>query len=146
MIILGTICFPFGNYFTKRAIKTVAPLSLLFLRSFLAGLILAPISLYWEGTAGLAQLAASPPRIWWIILSAVVLTMFISKVLWYDGLKRVTMVKAISFLGLTPALTVLFAMPLLGEIPTVQQIAGLVLTMVGMWVLTRRRVEKPGNY
>jgi drug/metabolite transporter (DMT)-like permease len=136
LIIVATFFYPFGNIFAIKALKLVSPAVILGMRSFLAGLFLLAISFAFEGN--MLDFIVSVQKNIWIILVNGILLMFISKILWYEGLKRIGLTKSASIGNSAPAFSLLFAIFWLHEIPTMYQAAGFLLVMVGLYVSTRK--------
>ncbi len=136
LIILGTVFPPIGNYFAKKAVKLVDSSVILFTRSFIGGVSLLFLSAVFERNYGNPQLIlvhALP-----LILAQTVLVLIMSKICWYEGLKRTDVPKAMSISNMYPAFSLVYAMVLLGEIPTSSQLTGFVIMMIGILGFTRK--------
>ena len=60
----------------------------------------------------------------------------LSKLLWYEGLKRIDVSKAIAMsTGTFPALSLILAVVFLHEIPSAYQLSGLVIVVAGAYIL-----------
>lgn len=135
IILLATAMCPAGNYFMKRARKKVGTVYILFVRSLIAGMFLLGVSFFVEETPVALEVYGS---IWFLLINGVVLLGF-SKILWVEAIHRISVTKAISLITLGPPFTLIFAFFILGEVPTVWQIAGFVPIAVGVWVVTELR-------
>ena len=62
-----------------------------------------------------------------------------SKLLWYNGLRHVQVLKATSLIMTTPVIGVLVAAFFFREMPTIFQIGGFAATVCGLFLLTRRQ-------
>lgn len=136
MIIAATIFYPFGNMCAKEALKLSSLAPILFLRSFLGGITLLAISFIFENSA--PQLI---PSIKIILFSAIILSILmvvVAKIFWYKGLKKLEIGKAITIATASPAISLIFAMIFLREIPTVYQIAGLIVIIFGVYLLSKK--------
>jgi len=143
LIIVGACAFfPIGNTFAKKALALLSSDTLLFLRYLLGGILLLVVSLLFEDFSNLEYgLSASTLGIFVVY---VVLFLVMSKVLWYGGLKRLDIGKAVYIVSATPAFSLLFIFILLHEIPTWYQFAGFAFTIVGVYLLlSRRRITPP---
>ena len=60
-----------------------------------------------------------------------------SKVIWIESIHRIRISKTISLSSVSPSFTLFFAFLILGDIPTVWQLIGIVPMLLGVYVLTR---------
>ena len=135
-IIAGTFFFPFGNIFTKKAFPLSTPSVILFVRSMIGGVALLAFSLAFEkydhSIINYTQLHLYPLLINGIIIS------FISKLIWYRGLVHLEITKAIALTLSGPGFTLIYAFALNHEVPTMYQLAGLVVIIAGLFVLIQK--------
>jgi len=107
---------------------------ILFIRNIFGGLILIAISLLFEKNTGPIQSIKTNLPL--ILLSGIIIYHF-SKLMWYEGIKRIDVTKATSIsLGASPILSIIFSIILLKEIPTIFQIIGFVLILIGIFTIT----------
>lgn len=136
LIIAGTIFYPVGNYYAKKALQISSPSAILFLRGFIGGIALVFISLIFENNTG------SPGKIfqyWPFILLNGIVVYHISKVLWYEGIKRIDISKALPIsIGGAPSVSLILAFLFLGETPTTYQIIGFISVFAGILILTKK--------
>jgi drug/metabolite transporter (DMT)-like permease len=134
MIIAGTLFYPLGNLLSKKALKIAKPSEILFIRSFLGGIILISISLIFEDhNASIDKIK----NYWPLIALNGILIYHLSKILWYEGIKRIDISKATPMsLGGYPAFSLLFAMIFLKESPTIHQFIGAGAVVIGVIILT----------
>lgn len=134
LIILGTALFPLGNICAKRALRRgVAVAVILFYRALGGGLILLTMSVIFEG--GVQNWPALLKIIWPMILVMGFFILFIEKIFWYEGIKRIDITLAIALVTAAPAFSLIFAMIFLNEYPSWYQIAGMFLAFVGVGLL-----------
>lgn len=137
LIVLGTFFYPWGNMFAKKAMRYVSPSSVLFIRSFLGGSILLSLSFLLEGTYG--EVSTLIERNIGLIFFMGVIIYFFCKLLWYEGIRRLDLTKAIS-IGLSfPALSLIFSVLFLGEQLSWYQLIGLIIIISGLVVITRKK-------
>jgi len=141
MILVATIVFPFGNRNAQKAMELVSPQTVLTIRSFLSAFAYLFLSFWLEDTliTGAQEIRNNVP----IILVNGLLIFSVTKIMWYEGLKRLDLSKAVT-LGMTyTAFGFLYSIILLSEQPTYYQISGLILVMLGAYWITRKdkRVE-----
>jgi len=136
LIIAGTFFYPIGNFFAKKALKVGPPSTILFIRSFLGGIALITISLIFENqSTSLEKLS----NYWPLILLNGIFIYHLSKLLWYEGIKRIDISKAIPIsVGGYPAFSLLFAIFFLKEIPTSYQLIGFIAVIAGIFVLLKK--------
>ncbi len=101
----------------------------------------------WSGTLLLVLVAyptlvtttwdAVAPLAWGSIAYSGLLALVLSYVFWYRGIRLIGPTHTAMFLNLQPAIALLVSWPMLNEVPTLWQIAGAILILVGI-VLVRR--------
>ncbi|MBI4407922.1 MAG: DMT family transporter [Candidatus Kerfeldbacteria bacterium] len=135
LIFLAPLSFPIGNWYGKRIVGELPPSTVLFMRSAAGGAGLLLISLVFEH-----QLYSSIPGFAWyyVLLNAIVI-MVIGKLLWFHGLKLLDISKAVSIVNMEPLFTILFALAILGETVTGQQLIGIAIMLVGLYFTVRRK-------
>ncbi|MBI4235399.1 DMT family transporter [Candidatus Peregrinibacteria bacterium] len=136
LIIAATIFYPFGNMCAKEALKLSSPAPILFLRTFLGGITLLTISFIFENSA--QQFLPDIKTIFFSVIILSILTVVVAKIFWYKGLKKLEIGKAIAISTASPAISLIFAMIFLREIPTIYQIAGLTVIIFGVYLLTKK--------
>jgi drug/metabolite transporter (DMT)-like permease len=132
MIIAATMLYPFGNACAKKALLQIAPIQVLLLR-------------YLFGIAYLLVIAAvldqyHLPMVWslehWLVLGVFSLVVFVvSKICWYEGLKRHDLHISVATVSAVPAVAMAFSFLILGELPVLRQWLGFALTMVGLHLI-----------
>lgn len=136
LIILGTMLYPIGNVFAKKSLSMVSPITILFIRSFVGGLFLLLISLIFENSAD--QIIPSVKQNLWAIIVSGIVVMGISKILWYEGLKRLDVGKATALAMSYPAFSLIIAVIFVGETASAYQVIGLVVMMAGIYLSTSK--------
>lgn len=142
LIILGTSIYPLGNLYSKKALQIASPMLILFIRSALGGAILIALSLLFEKQISPTQFSTKTIEL--ILINGLGM-MFISKILWYEGLKRLSLTKATAITMSYPIFTLLFAAIILKEIPTLYQLIGLTIIMAGVYLTTLKPANKDVN-
>lgn len=144
MIIAATVFYPIGNVYAKRALALVSPAGILFVRSLLGGMALLALSVWFERadlTGG--NYREFLLRFWPIILLNGILLYGASKLIWYEGLKRLDIGKAIIIAMSYPAFSMILATVFLKEIPTPYQFSGLVIILFGLYSVSYNRSKLP---
>lgn len=126
LILLATMLPPIGNYFQQKARQKVSAATLLFLRSALATPFLFLLTHFFESGAGTSFSAAFP----FLILNGFLLFGF-SKILWIEGIHRISVAKASAINSFLPAFTLFYALIFFRESPTIFQICGLPFLIFG---------------
>jgi drug/metabolite transporter (DMT)-like permease len=139
LIVAGTAFYPIGNFFAKQALKTGTPSEILFIRSLLGGTILVILSIIFENQSkSMSQIT----EYWPLIIFNGLFIYHLSKILWYEGIKRIDVSKASPIsIGSYPALSMLFAILFLKEVPTVYQIIGFFVVMIGILTLIQKKTK-----
>ncbi|MEK7524686.1 MAG: DMT family transporter [Patescibacteria group bacterium] len=134
-IIASTIFFPLGNWYAKRAIEMTTGVVVVCARNLYGGVLLLIMSFFIEPGADLQQNFTQ--HFWMIALYGIVI-MGLAKQIWYAGLKYLSVSKAISIHTSQSALSLVYAMIFLREIPTLYQWMGLTVIMGGLFAMTYR--------
>ncbi len=136
MILAATAIFPFGNKNAKKAMDHVSPQTVLTIRSFISSAAFLSLSFLFE--TALTDVHNIIVSNWEIILINGIIIFSLTKVMWYEGLKRLELSKAIT-LGMTfTAFGVAYSMLLLNEVPSIYQLIGFVIVMLGVFIITRK--------
>ena len=132
LILCATFFAPFGNYFQQEARKIASSDSIMFLRSALSAIALfAFLYLFSVGGATNGVWAALPL----LLLNGIVFLGF-EKMLWIEGIHRVSVTKATALVSITPLVTLLLAWIILHQLPNMWQLASLVPLILGVLFLT----------
>ncbi len=144
LIILGTVFLPIGNIYAKKALELTNPALLLFARSFLGGIVLILISFIFEHSyqSLWPDLLKNYPLI--LINGAVVYCL--SKLLWYEGLKRIEISEAsLISLGIYPIISMILAIIFLNETPLPKHIIGLGVILFGVFLAVQKNITNLRN-
>lgn len=140
IVLSSTLCFPFGNYFAKRALNVLPPTHVLFFRFSIIVPVFLAISYFFEDLSGIKAVTMEHLP---LVLTYAATILFLSKLLWYNGLRRMSVSRGIFILMAYPAFSLLFATFLINEIPTLYQIFGFVVAMVGIFIITKTKDSTP---
>ena len=137
LIIAGTFFYPIGNIFARKALAVTTTPIILFVRNIIGAPILIGISLLFE--------TYNQPMTYFIsnfypyMLLSGILIYLISKMLWYEGMRRLETNKAILIsVGGYPAISLFFTYIFLHEIPTTYQWLGFLLILTGLLITVAR--------
>ena len=132
LILLAVMIPPLGNLFQKKAREKIGSEGILLFRSLVA----VPV-LFFLATLFGSLSAPSTMNVWLILLANGVLYFGLSKIFWVEGIHRISITKSSALNSVAPALTLLFAFLLLGNIPTLVQLAAIPPAILGVYFLTR---------
>jgi len=140
LIILSTILYPIGNFYSKKALQLVSPSIILFLRFAIGGLFILGFSLILEPRTNFKNVISIG---WPLILINGVLIFSIVKIVWYEGLKRLDISKAISLFQTFPLFSLLILAVVFKESISVTQWIGVAIMMVGIYFSVKRSSVNP---
>ena len=135
LIFIAMAFAPFGNFFQQRARKKISSESMMFIRSIITFPVILIMAKLFGETISLGNLKDS---IWLILINGLVLLGF-SKILWIEGIHRISVTKAISLASIEPLFTLFFAFLILKEIPTAWQLTAFVPLFLGVLLLTSNK-------
>lgn len=132
-LILGATVFaPIGNFFQQEGRKVASTETVMFLRSaFSTATFFLTINL-WGISAGVEDFRVALP---YLLLNGIVLLGF-EKMLWIEGIHRISVTKATALVSITPFVTLIFAWPILHQAPTLWQLLSLMPFILGTLLLT----------
>jgi drug/metabolite transporter (DMT)-like permease len=133
LIITGTAFYPIGNIYAKKVLGVISPITLVFARSVIGGIVLLIFSWFFE--AGLAYSCTFITTYWWLFLINGLAVSGFSKILWYEGLKRLDVGKSTILIMPYSAFGVIYASAFLKEIPTFYQLIGLIIVILGIYAV-----------
>lgn len=131
LILIGAACPPFGNLFVRRARKQVCSETIMFIRSIISGVIILLLAIILNNNFSYADLKTSLPL---LFINGVFL-LGLSKVLWIEGIHRISMVKSHALSSLSVLITLLFANIFLHNVPTLWQFFSFIPMFFGIILL-----------
>ena len=137
LIIVGTVFYPFGNQFAKRALQHLPASFILMVRHLVGAIVFLSLSVAFENVS--LQVLSVAREYWWLIALYGFGVLVGSKLCWYRGLKALPLTKAVSIILSYPVFSLVFAAIFLKEIPTAYQLIGFAVTLAGLSVLISRR-------
>jgi len=127
LVLLAAAIAPVANFFQKRAREHVSAETVLAFRNSVAIPILLLLAWFFDPPLHEASLLHALP---YILLNGF-LVFTIAKILWVEALHLISITKLSAMVSLIPLFTLLFAWLILGDVPTVRQLAGAVPVIVG---------------
>lgn len=131
-VLAATIGAPAGNLFQQKARQIASSEVIMFLRSAISVPAIFLLAYFLQAQASLDDLRVSLP---YLIINGILL-LGLSKILWIEGIHRISVTKANALSSITPLLTLLFAWIILQQAPTVWQLTSLVPLLAGVLLLT----------
>lgn len=138
IILCATIFPPIGNFYQQKVRKIASAETILLLRHALT-LPFLLLVMYIMGAS--VSFQAIKPVFGWILINGIVV-FGISKILWVEGIHRMSVTRAIAISGLNPIFTVLFAWLLIHQLPTASQLFALPFLIVSILILTNFKFKK----
>jgi drug/metabolite transporter (DMT)-like permease len=137
ILLIASAVPPLGNYFMRQARALVSSSTIMLVRSLLSGLFFLLLAFALEAPPSGSMILRSLP---FLFVNGFFL-MGLSKLLWIEGIHRITIGKAISLSAVSPLFTLGFAYFILGEVPTFFQISGVIPMIAGVFLLMRRELR-----
>jgi drug/metabolite transporter (DMT)-like permease len=138
IILAASASAPIGNYYQQKLRKMVSSETILFWRSiftfpfFFLFAYLVRSDIHW----------ALSHRAFWLLLLNGFFVLGLSKILWLEGIHRISVTKADAVASIGPLFTLLFAYLILHQPPTIWQLVSLIPLAVGLYLLTYEKSPK----
>ncbi len=137
LILLANAIAPFGNFYAQKARKYVASEIIMFIRSILSSIVIFSLALIVHTPISLPAINSSLP----FLLINGILLLGLSKILWIEGIHRISVTKANALTSVEPLLTLSFAWLLLQQAPTPWQLLSLIPICAGVLLLSRNNIK-----
>lgn len=134
LILAATFFPPFGNLFQQRARKKVSSEIIIFTRSLTGGIAILSFMLLLK--INIFAIDLKNTILFFIINGCLYLGL--SKILWVEGIHRISVTKANALGSTSPLITLLFAWLLLKNTPTVWQLMSFIPMFWGIILLSTR--------
>lgn len=132
LLILAAACIaPLGNYFQRRARKTVSSQSIMFIRSVVSGAFVFFVASFVRTTVQSAEIVRSLP---FLLINGLVI-LGLSKIFWLEAIHRITVVKANALAAIAPLITLLTAWLVFHSAPTAFQVLAFIPMFFGVLLL-----------
>ena len=138
LILLAVFAPPVGNWYQQKARKIASTETILFLRHLLTTPFLF-ILIYALGES--VQISNMKGIIGWMLVNGIFI-FGLSKVLWVEGIHRMTVTRALAIGSLNPIFTMIFAWIIMTKAPTLVQLASLPFLVIAVWLLTNMQFKK----
>lgn len=134
LILFATFLVPLGNLAGKDALSVYGTTMVLFVRSMISGIILCLLAWVIDGLPSMESLMAALP----VVLLTGVILLGLAKVFWMESMVRVQIAMGVSMGSLSPIITLLAGVFLLGESIHVYYILALIPILIGIRLLLRQ--------
>jgi len=138
LALIANAIAPFGNFFLQRARKKVESETIMFIRSLFTTLIISLIVLIFQTNVYFSDIKLSLT----FLLVNGVLMLGLSKIMWIEGIHRISVTKANALGSVGPLLTLFYAWLLLKDIPTIWQLLSLIPMAFGVILLSRQSLTR----
>lgn len=133
LVLLAAMVAPIANRFQQRARARVDSLVLLGFRNLVALPVLLVLAWLFDGLPDWQAIHQA----WWSLLIVGVLILGLSKWLWVEALHRISITKTSALAAMSPLFTLVLAYFWLNEVPTLQQMLGVLPIILGGILITR---------
>jgi drug/metabolite transporter (DMT)-like permease len=133
LVLAASFVAPIGNFFMLRAREKVSSECIMFVRSIISAPVIFLIAYFFSASVPFGELKSS---LAFLIINGVLL-LGVSKILWLEGIKRISVVKAGALASISPLLTIAVAWPVLHNTPTLAQLFALAPMSLGVILLSR---------
>ncbi len=135
LILLATASPPIGNYFQQVLRKKISSEAILFGRSVITFPFIFFLAIIFKENFVVGQIIQS---FWYLLITGFLLLGF-CKVLWIEGIHRVSVTKAAALEAIGPLFTLSFAFILLHQPPTIWQLLSFIPLAGGLILLTYKK-------
>lgn len=136
LIILSTVSYPIGNFYSKRSLYIVSPTVVIAARYFIGGIILMVMSVAIEPVG---QFASLTKQYWPMLLLIGAVLLPLCKIAFYEGMKRLDISKSISLVMTYPFFSLVFLLLFFDTTIHIHQMAGVLVMIVGTFYAVKRK-------
>ena len=139
LVLIGTVLTPVGNYFMRRARLSTSSEVIMFIRSSVVAVAVGGVALAVHGVPSAIAWKTSLP---FLIVNGLLLMGF-SKILWIEGIHRISVMKANALSSIAPLFTLLFVWWFMKTPPSPWQLLAFVPMFFGILLLNKDGHKKP---
>ncbi|MFA5842655.1 MAG: DMT family transporter [Candidatus Gracilibacteria bacterium] len=140
LIIASTITYPFGSFYTKKALNLISPSIILCVRFALGGLFMLMLARVFEPATDLTEVFSLH---WGSLLLTGFVFLGIAKIISHEALKRLDISKTISLLMTSPLFSLIILIVFFKEIPSAFQWIGIGVMAIGVYFSIKRPSVDP---
>lgn len=137
LIVIAVMFPPLGNHAQQSARKKISSVTILFLRSLFSAPIIFLLAYFLRENNSFGEVSHS---LFTLVLNGIFLMGF-SKILWLEGIHRLSVVKSLALGSISPIFALIFSYFLFDQIPSLWQLLAFGPMFVGALLLTRK--QKP---
>ncbi len=138
LILLANAISPFGNFYAQKARKQVSSETIMFVRSSISATVIFLLAITLKSPISLQAVQGS---LWFLLINGFIL-LGLSKILWIEGIHRISVTKALGLGSIEPLFTLTFAYLLLQQIPTVWQLVSIFPIIIGIFLLSKQGIKQ----
>jgi drug/metabolite transporter (DMT)-like permease len=136
-VLAATMCAPIGNFYQQKLRKIVSSETIVFLRSLAAIPIFFILAFAFKVNAPFSAIQKS---FWYLALNGIVI-LGLSKLMWMEGIHRISVTRANAVSSITPLFTLIAAYFIFHQAPTLWQLGAFVPLAAGLMLLTYKKEE-----
>lgn len=137
-ILLATACSPIGNFYQQRLRKRISSEAVLFGRSVITIPVVFILAMLFKEHVS----SQAVSQTFWLLFINGFLLLGLSKVLWVEGIHRISVTKAVALESIGPLFTLAFAFLFLHQVPTSVQLLAFVPLSAGLFLLTHKTTPR----
>lgn len=139
LILLANAIAPFGNFYAQKARHQASSETIMFVRSGLSTIIFLLLALSFRTSISFSAIQNALP----FLLINGMLLLGLSKILWIEGIHRISVTKALGQASIEPLFTLTFAFLILHQIPTIYQLLAVFPIGAGLILLSKTSNDPP---
>ncbi len=135
-IILSTVSYPIGNFYSKRSLYLVSPTVIIAARYIIGGVILMIMAFLFEP---FREFTALISRYWIMLVLVGAVLLPLCKITFYEGMKRLDISKSISLVMTYPFFSLIFLLIFFDSDIYIHQIVGVGIMVIGTFYAVKRK-------
>ena len=140
IIILSTLFYPIGNFYSKKVLNYISPPSILFVRFLFGSFLIYLFARTFE--PGVDLITTFQDNIGIILFNGLVL-LGVSKIFWYESLRRVDVSKAVNLAMTFPLFSLIALIAFYQEPISVYQWIGAAIMLFGVYLSVKSKSVDP---
>lgn len=133
LVLLAAMLAPLGNFYQKRARKSIDGANILLVRSLIGLPVVYILAVLFEVTPNWQQIES---QLGWLVFLGLGIFV-VAKLLWMESLHRLSIAKVNALYAVSPLLTLVLAYWLLNEVPSLLQMLAVIPILLGGYFITR---------
>lgn len=137
-ILLAAMIAPIGNFFQRRARKKVSSESILFIRSFISAGFIISLAFFTKSNFSYLSIMSVLP----VLVINGVLVLGLSKLLWIEGIHRISVMKGNALNAISPLFTIILVFVILHKVPSSYQLWSFIPMFLGVIFLSSNKKSR----